>query len=84
MSHSSQPVYKLAIFASGTGSNAEQIIQYFKDSDLAQVVLVVSNKPQAVSRERNSFVLAAHGLLLAATTRISPSAGRSASRSRPR
>ena len=37
----------LAIFASGAGSNAQHIINYFKNSDLAKVVLIVSNKPGA-------------------------------------
>ncbi len=47
MNHLSNPDHKLAVFASGTGSNARQIIQYFKNSSLARVALVVSNKPQA-------------------------------------
>lgn len=38
---------KLAVFASGAGSNAEKLIQYFKDSELAKVGLVVCNKPGA-------------------------------------
>ena len=38
---------RLVIFASGAGSNAQQIIQYFRDSTLAKVVLVVCNKPGA-------------------------------------
>ncbi|MGZ3852512.1 MAG: phosphoribosylglycinamide formyltransferase [Flavisolibacter sp.] len=37
----------LVIFASGAGSNAQQIINYFRDSPLAQVSLVVCNKPGA-------------------------------------
>ncbi|EAY27282.1 phosphoribosylglycinamide formyltransferase [Microscilla marina] len=37
----------IAIFASGTGSNAQKIIEHFEDSSLAKVSLVVSNKPQA-------------------------------------
>jgi phosphoribosylglycinamide formyltransferase 1 len=37
----------LAIFASGTGSNAQQIINYFRDSFVAKVVLIVCNKPGA-------------------------------------
>lgn len=37
----------LAIFASGAGSNAQQIINYFKGSSLAKVVLIVCNKPGA-------------------------------------
>ena len=37
----------IAVFASGAGSNAEQIIRYFKDSPRATVALVVCNKPDA-------------------------------------
>ena len=38
---------KLAIFASGTGTNAAKIIEHFKGSNLAKVALVVCNKPGA-------------------------------------
>ena len=41
---------KIAIFASGSGSNAENIIRYFSDKECAEVVLVLSNKA-------DSFVL---------------------------
>lgn len=37
----------IAIFASGGGSNARSIIAHFKDSAIARVALVVSNKPDA-------------------------------------
>ena len=37
----------LVIFASGAGSNAQQIINYFKDPALAKVELIVCNKPGA-------------------------------------
>jgi phosphoribosylglycinamide formyltransferase 1 len=37
----------IAVFASGTGSNAEQIIRYFTDDPTATVALVVCNKPGA-------------------------------------
>lgn len=37
----------LVIFASGAGSNAQQIINYFKNSAFAKVVLIVCNKPGA-------------------------------------
>jgi phosphoribosylglycinamide formyltransferase 1 len=43
---------KIAILASGSGSNAEKIIEYFKDSDKAQVAVVGSNKPDAFVLER--------------------------------
>jgi phosphoribosylglycinamide formyltransferase-1 len=39
--------HQLAIFASGTGSNARKIIEYFKDHPVIRVALVVSNKPDA-------------------------------------
>lgn len=35
---------KLAVFASGGGTNCENIIRYFKDSDKVKVALVVANK----------------------------------------
>ena len=38
---------KLAIFASGTGTNAAKIIEHFKGSNLAEVALIVCNKPGA-------------------------------------
>jgi len=37
----------IAIFASGTGSNALRIIEHFKGSETAEVNLVVCNKPDA-------------------------------------
>lgn len=38
---------KLAIFASGTGSNARKIIEYFSGSGSVEVALVLSNKKDA-------------------------------------
>jgi phosphoribosylglycinamide formyltransferase-1 len=38
---------KIAIFASGNGSNAENIINYFSNKNTAKVCLVLSNKRQA-------------------------------------
>jgi phosphoribosylglycinamide formyltransferase 1 len=37
----------IAIFASGTGSNAEALIKYFRSSTKGEVCLVVSNRPSA-------------------------------------
>ncbi|MDE1192796.1 MAG: phosphoribosylglycinamide formyltransferase [Arachidicoccus sp.] len=37
----------IAIFASGAGSNAEKIIQYFRHSNSIKIVLVLCNKPGA-------------------------------------
>lgn len=38
---------RLAIFASGTGSNAMNIIQFFKNSDAVEIAFVLSNKQDA-------------------------------------
>lgn len=38
---------RIAIFASGTGSNAQKILAHFKTSPNIQVALIVSNKPNA-------------------------------------
>jgi phosphoribosylglycinamide formyltransferase-1 len=38
---------RIAVFASGAGTNAQKIIDYFKDSALAKVSLVGCNKPGA-------------------------------------
>ncbi|HTN46850.1 MAG TPA: phosphoribosylglycinamide formyltransferase [Flavipsychrobacter sp.] len=40
-------MHSLVIFASGAGSNAKAIIEYFKKAQLARVSLIVCNKPQA-------------------------------------
>lgn len=45
--HSQSGIKNLVIFASGAGSNAHQIINYFKNSSHARVVLIVCNKPGA-------------------------------------
>lgn len=37
----------IVLFASGSGSNAARIMDHFRDSSLARVVLVVSNNPKA-------------------------------------
>mgnify|MGYP003612258904 CR=1 FL=1 len=43
---------KIVLFASGSGSNAENIIQYFKDSESVEIAAVISNKPDAKVLER--------------------------------
>lgn len=43
---------RIVIFASGSGTNAQNIIEYFQDTDLAEVVLVLSNKKEAYVLER--------------------------------
>ena len=37
----------IVIFASGAGSNAQAIIDYFRTSERVQVVLIISNNPNA-------------------------------------
>ncbi len=43
---------KLALFASGSGTNVENIAQYFKDNNHVDVSLVLCNKPDAYVLER--------------------------------
>jgi len=43
---------RIAIFASGNGSNAENIIRYFKNHPSIEVGVVVSNNPHAYVHER--------------------------------
>lgn len=43
----SENIYNIAIFASGAGSNAQKIIQYFENHTSIHVSLVVCNKPGA-------------------------------------
>lgn len=38
---------RIAIFASGTGSNAQKIIDYFRNSQTIKIALIVCNKPVA-------------------------------------
>ena len=42
----------IAIFASGSGTNCENLIHHFADSESVKVALVVSNKPDAFVLER--------------------------------
>lgn len=46
---------RIAVFASGSGSNAENLYHHFKNSNLAKVAMIVSNKPDAFvcTRARN-------------------------------
>ena len=37
----------IAVFASGSGTNAENLVRYFKTNPLAEVSLIVCNKPDA-------------------------------------
>ncbi|MBK5720450.1 phosphoribosylglycinamide formyltransferase [Dysgonomonas sp. Marseille-P4677] len=43
---------RIAIFASGSGSNAENIVRYFSDKSYVEIVLIVSNKKDAYVHER--------------------------------
>ncbi len=51
----------LAIFASGAGSNAEKIIEYFKNNATIKIALIVCNKPAAgvlqIAKENNINIL---------------------------
>jgi len=42
----------IAIFASGSGTNAENIIKYFSNKNVAKVTLILSNKREAYVLER--------------------------------
>ena len=42
----------IAVLASGNGSNAEEIIRHFKESEKARVALIASNKKDAYVLER--------------------------------
>lgn len=50
--------FRICIFASGSGTNAEKIIQYFQNKKTAAVVLVITNKPdvQVIERARLFYV----------------------------
>lgn len=43
---------KIAIFASGSGSNAQNIAEYFKNSDFVKIDCILSNKTDAYVLER--------------------------------
>lgn len=43
---------RIAIFASGSGTNAEEIFKHFQHHPTIQVVLLLSNNPQAYALER--------------------------------
>lgn len=44
--------FRIAILASGSGSNAEELIKYFADHRLIKVELILSNNPSAFVLER--------------------------------
>jgi len=43
---------KIAVLVSGSGSNAENLVKYFRKGDLARVTLILSNKRDAFALER--------------------------------
>ena len=43
---------RIVIFASGSGSNAENLIKFFQDSDQASVIQILSNNPHAKVLDR--------------------------------
>lgn len=52
---------RIAIFASGSGSNAQKIMEHFKDSEVAEVVLVLSNSSEAyVLHRADNFEIPTH------------------------
>ncbi|MFC3197458.1 phosphoribosylglycinamide formyltransferase [Parapedobacter deserti] len=52
---------RIAIFASGSGSNAQKIMEYFKYHDLAEVALILSNNPDAYVLQRaDNFEIPTH------------------------
>ena len=49
---------KIVVFASGSGTNAENIIKYFVAGDAAMVVAVFTNNPTAkvIERAKNNKI----------------------------
>ncbi|MFK7755748.1 MAG: phosphoribosylglycinamide formyltransferase [Flavobacteriales bacterium] len=60
----------IGILASGSGSNAVKILEYFKDSEVAKVAGVFSNKPKApvlekfLERDENAFYFESNAELI--------------------
>ena len=52
---------RIAIFASGSGSNAQKIMEHFKRNADAEVVLILTNNPQAYVLQRaDNFEIPSH------------------------
>src|ERR1700748_1356504 len=52
---------RIAIFASGSGSNAQKIMEHFKRNSQAKVVLILTNNPQAYVLQRaDNFEVPSH------------------------
>jgi phosphoribosylglycinamide formyltransferase-1 len=45
-------MFRIAIFASGSGSNAENFIRFFENNQTAEIALIVTNNPNAFVIER--------------------------------
>ncbi len=52
---------RIAIFASGSGSNAQKVMEHFKNHPEAEVVLVLANRPDAYVLQRaDNFEIPVH------------------------
>lgn len=52
---------RIAIFASGSGSNAQKILEHFKHHDQGEVVLILTNNPQSYVLQRaDNFEIPSH------------------------
>lgn len=52
---------RIAIFASGSGSNAQKIMEHFKNNEEAEVTLVLTNNPEAYVLQRaDNFEIPTH------------------------
>lgn len=52
---------RIAIFASGSGSNAQKIMEYFKNHNDAEVAIVLTNNPEAYVLQRaDNFEIPSH------------------------
>src|SRR5258708_35903363 len=52
---------RIAIFASGSGSNAQKIMEHFKRNPEGEVVLILTNNPQAYVLQRaDNFEIPSH------------------------
>ena len=45
-------MFSIAVFASGSGSNAENLVSHFKDSTVGRISLILSNKKDAYVLQR--------------------------------
>lgn len=52
-------MFKIAVFASGSGTNAENLVEYFKTSELARVEIILTNNSRAgvIGRAKDLGVL---------------------------